>query len=176
MKKLFLFKNKALALFLMLLIAACSSDDGGSSPLDGVPSGEIVPVAERQKTLTGFEEGDAPRNVSTQKWWKYIKWYVKYSCGGETEEESEDGEGEYFAFYPDGTLYMKDYLGGTPYFHSNWEWTDSSKSKIRLSNDGESQVYQVTELNANAAVYAAAHSEEGCTFLTWEQLGQPVFD
>lgn len=73
-------------------------------------------------------------------------------------------------------MYKKDSASGTPYFEANWEWIDSSKSKIRVWDAFESLIYQVTELNANAAVYGASFTYESCNFLTWEKLGQPMFD
>lgn len=168
-----------------LVAVSCSSDDNGGNKdyLKGVPKGEIVPVGERFVTLTGFEEGEAgvssreASQANSQKWWKYIYGEIEYNCEGENDVEEIEEVGYYYAFFPNGKMYYKDGISGTPYAYNDWEWADSSKSKIRISNNyGESQVFEFTELNANAVVYASYQSYQGCSLLTWEQMGNPVYE
>ncbi len=182
MKTFKLLKNIGLVLFLGLIAVACSSDDnkgGGSDHFKDVPKGEIVSVEQRFITLTGYEENTvavnsvSTLNADTQKWWKYIYGKIEYNCEGENESEEIDEAGFYYAFFPNGKLYYKDGVDGVPVAYNNWEWTDSSKSKVRITDnyDGESMVFEFTELNSNTVVYASYQSEGGCSLLTWEKLG-----
>lgn len=177
-----LFKNIGLLLFFGLTLIACSSDDskGGGSPnyLENVPKGEIVPTAQRFVTLTGYEESAATKSTSatalsadSQKWWKYKDAAFEYKCDGEHEIEELEEDGSYYAFYPNGKIYYKYGVTGTPIAHHGWEWTDSSKSKIRIiTNDGESVIFEFTELNSKTVVYASYQSEGNCSVLTWERF------
>jgi len=180
-----LLKTIALVFSLGLITISCSSDDSGGNKdyLNDVPKGEIVPVEERYVTLTGFEEGEQQTSSitttsqeSSQKWWKYIHGEIEYNCEGENEVETIEEAGYYYAFFPNGKMYYKIEINGTPIEHNDWEWTDSSKSKVKITNIyGDSQVFEFTELNANAVVYASYQSQQGCSLLTWEQLGDPIY-
>lgn len=182
MKKVILLRKVFMLLFFVTVVASCSSDDGGSSDyLANVPKGEIVPVAERYRTLTGFDEGSSPNprisNTESQKWWKYIYGEVTYNCEGENETDEIEENGNYYAFSPNGKMYYKYGQEGTPVEYNDWEWANSSKSKIRITNQwGETMDFELTELNDDGVVYASYQSAQGCSLLTWEQLGTPVFD
>lgn len=180
-----LLKTIGLVFSLGLMVISCSSDDNGGNKdyLNGVPKGEIVPVGERFVTLTGYNEGSASSSsmatsqTNSQKWWKYIYGEIEYNCEGENDVEEIDEDGYYYAFFPNGKMYYKDGINGTPFAYNDWEWADSSKSKVRISNNyGESLVFEFTELNADAVVYASYQSQQGCSLLTWEQLGSPVHE
>ncbi len=140
---------------------------------------EIVSVGERFSTLTGFDE-DAGKGLETstsQKWWKYIYGEMEYKCDGEDETEAVESAAAYFAFSPDGTIYYKFDLDGTAFAHHQWEWVDSSKTKVYITNEyGQTLVFEFTELNPDAVVYASYQSEEGCSLLTWEQFGNPTYE
>ncbi|WP_158960314.1 hypothetical protein [Myroides fluvii] len=183
MKTVKILKNMGLVLFLGLLITACSSDDNKGSGenaehFKNVPKGEIVPTAKRFVTLTGYEENTgrgtavATLNTNTQKWWKYTDGKIIYHCDGIDEVDDAGESGDYFAFSPDGILYYKYGANGTPEGDSNWRWTDSSKSKIIVSAEGEdSMVYEFTALNPNLVVYATYLTEGNCSLLAWVRLG-----
>jgi|SRR5690554_1160418 len=181
MKKLTVLRKTCLLLFIGIIITSCSSDDGGSTSnyLKNVPKGEIVSVGERFFALTGFDE-DAGKGLETsnsQKWWKYIYGEMEYKCDGEDETEEVESEATYFAFSPDGTIYYKFELGGMTYAHHQWEWVDNSKSKVRITNEyNQTLVFEFTELNHDAVVYASYQAEEGCSLLTWEQFGNPTYE
>lgn len=168
-----------------LMVISCSSDDNGGNKdyLNGVPKGEVVPIGERFVTLTGYDEGStssslmATSQTNSQKWWKYIYGEIEYNCEGENDVEEIEEAGYYYAFFPNGKMYYKDGINGTPFAHNDWEWADSSKSKVRITDEwGDSQVFEFTELNANAVVYASYQSQQGCSLLSWEQLGNPVYE
>lgn len=184
MKTFRLLKNKGLVLFLGLIMTACSGSDdnnsggGNSDHFKHVPKGEIVSVERRFVTLTGYEENTATLNAVTtlttnvQKWWKYVDGEIRYRCDGKDEFEDAGESGDYFAFSPDGKLYYKYGKNGTPEVDSNWRWTDSSKSKIIVSTEGEeSMVYEFTALNPNLVVYATYLSEGNCSLLAWARFG-----
>src|SRR5690554_2441435 len=180
MKNVILLRKVFMSLLFITVVVSCSSDDGGNSDyLANVPKGEIVPVAERQRALTGFDEDVAPRssNTETQKWWKYIYGEVTYNCEGENETDEIEESGYYYAFFPNGKMYYKIGEEGTPNAYNDWEWANSSKSKLQITDQwGETLDFELTELNDDSVVYASYQSEQGCSLLTWEQLGSPVFD
>jgi hypothetical protein len=160
-------KNAALLLFVTLAFTACSSDDGGESTLSGVPSGEIVAVAERDQALTGASEGQG-----TQKWWTHVVSAFMFSsedCGEDFEYENQG----YYAFYPNGNYYTKSSLNGTPTLVGSWEWYNSSKSKIIISNDLGEAVNTLTYLNADNVVFGTKQNAEGCKVTTYEQFNNP---
>lgn len=181
MKKLTVLRKVYLLFFIGIITASCSSDDGGSNSnyLKNVPKGEIVSVGERFFTLTGFEEyaGKGLETSNSQKWWKYIYGEMEYKCDGENETGAVDSEATYFAFSPDGIIYYKFELDGMAYPHHQWEWADSSKSKVRITNEyNQTLVFEFTELNPTSVIYASYQSEEGCSLLTWEQFGNPTYE
>lgn len=183
MKTLKHLKNIGLALFFGITISACSSSDdnnGGGGNFDhfkNVPKGEIVSVEKRFETLTGHAENAVSTNststlaADTQKWWKYAEAYFEYECDGETEKDTIEEDGMYYAFYPNGRIYYKMGVTGTPIAHHGWAWVDDAKLKVRITpSDGESVIFEFTELNSKSIVYASYQSEQGCNVLTWERL------
>jgi len=183
-------KTIGLLFSLGLVVFSCSEED--KNYLNDVPKGEIVPVGERFFALTGYDEGStsslsmetsqvssqkADSQTNSQKWWKYIYGEIEYNCGGESGMETVEEVGYYYAFSPDGKMYYKDGIGGTPFAYNDWDWADNSKSKVKITDEwGDSQIFEFTELNANAVVYASYQSQPGCSLLTWEQLGNPVYE
>jgi len=174
--RMYLPKTKILMAFLMVgaIFMSCSSDDSGDSGnLDGVPSGEIVALELRNETLTGFS--GLSRNEGSQKWWSHTTSDFNFSgCGEEGEDYSYDGLG-YYAFYPDGSMYSKSGINGTPTYLQEWEWTDSSLSAIYVR--GETSVpFTVTYLNEDNVVYGSNQSVGGgCSLTSYEQLGDPHY-
>ncbi len=193
MKNIPVLKKISFILFLSFIVASCSSDNGGgndSKYFENVPKGEIVPVGERFVTLTGYEEGaNLSSNEETiavtfdsnsQKWWEFIYGEYKEWCDGEYDSEQLEETGYYYAFFPNGKLYMKYGTTGAPQYKADWQWANSSKSKVKITFeeefDGEkfSLDYEFTELNSSAVTYAALISEDGCKFVEWVQFGNPI--
>lgn len=170
MKTTKLFKSVFLFLLGTALLTSCSKDDDGGDKFAGVPKGEIVPVAQRHETLTGFAEtaGRGVPKSGSLVWWKQIESKVDYHCG-DYEDESYAQDNLYVAFNPDGNIYYR--IGtegeGSPY--NEWEWKDSNKNSIIV--DGEE--FELRELNANAVVYASYQSQSSdCYAITWEQFSK----
>lgn len=162
---------KALFLFVLgaSLLTACSKDDGdGGDKFAGVPSGEIVPVAQRHETLTGYAEnaGRGVENTGTQKWWESVNSFVEYHCQGESDEIDNTQAGVYYAFKNDGKIYYKVGMEGTEYPHHSWEWKDSNKNAIVIQGVD----FELRELNDGGVVYASYQEEQGCYAITWDQF------
>ncbi len=167
-------KNTTLAIAsLVILFSSCSKDDDNGSSLNGVPSGEIVAVEERDEALTGYS--DLKDSQETQKWWTHVTTVVDYSsddCGSDVEYE----EMGYFAFYPDGSYYYKSSVSGYAYAVGSWEWTDSSKEEIYVSNSSGSGDFTITYLNDENVVYGSYQSASGCSATTYEQFNSPFYE
>ena len=164
-----------LVLFIVTTIfSSCSKDDNQEpdNGLDGIPSGEIVARNLRNVTLTGFNE--LSRNEGSQKWWRHIISDFDYSgCGAEEDDYSFTDFG-YYAFYPDGTMYSKQSIDGTPVYLQEWEWTSPNKTAVYVRGD-TSIAFTVTYLNDDNVVYGSSQSIGGCTLVSYEQLGDPHF-
>ena len=171
--KINLTQTKLLLLTLVLCaFTSCSKDDdGGGSNLDGVPTGEIVAKELRNETLTGFSE--LSRDGS-QKWWKHTTSDFNFSgCGEDSEDFSEDNLG-FYAFYPDGTMYTKSSIDGTPSYLQEWEWTNSNQTAIYVR--GETSIpFTVTYLNEDNVVYGSNQNLGNCNIISYEQLGDPHY-
>lgn len=161
-------------LFACFLIISCGSPTGPSidnNLLDGVPSGEIVPVEEREATLTGLTMSKSTESSASesQKWWNHVvtKIDVQNCEGYEDMEESYDDY--YFAFKPEGKLYFKVGADGTEYEATTWEWSDGSKSGIVLGDYPDVE-FEFTMLNENEVVYASVQQEGSCRAVTWEHF------
>lgn len=169
-----------------LIIIGCSSDDDGSSS-NSIPSGEIVSIELRNKTLTGFNEssneGLSPKDLlSGQKWWvvKGSDIFFEGSCPGETEDFLEEAKsqikeaiGNHTALTPDGSILIKLKGEGEPFLNGSWEWTDDSKEAILISSGSVSGELDITYLNDENLVYGNVQSEAGCSLLQFVQFNEP---
>ncbi|WP_432670981.1 hypothetical protein [Flavobacterium sp. SM2513] len=164
-------KNICLLLFVSSAFIACSSDDGGDSTLSGVPSGEIVSVELRNETLTGFSDDEG-----SQKWWTHVVSSIFSSneeeCGWDTEYENQG----YFAFFPDGNYYQRTSFSGSQTLVGSWEWANSSKTKISISNQTGEGVMTVTYLNDENIVFGNKQNIEGCSITSYEQFNDPIWE
>ncbi len=158
---------------LTILFLSCSKDDENDTNLNGVPSGEIVDVEERNETLTGYS--DLKDSEESQKWWTHVISSVDYSsdeCGTDVEYEDLG----YYAFYPDGSYYYKSSVNGTAYEVGSWEWSDSSKEEIYVSNTTGSGNFTITYLNEDNVVYGSYQSASSCSATTYEQFNDPFYE
>lgn len=171
MKKIIFIKFFILA----LLVTSCSKEDDSSGDLlSNVPSGEIVPVEQREVTLIGYDvqsqakSYDKQQAEAEQKWWKHGVSKVTYDCSGydESDNMSETLENTYFAFKENGTIYYKVGMSGAEMAHLDWEWEDSKKEAIIVQGVS----FKFTELNPSTVTYASVQGESGCEVLTWEQF------
>lgn len=170
MRKVVLSKFFVLAL---LMVAACSKDDNPSDDLmSQVPTGNIVPVEEREATLVGFVTTDKSQlkqsTEADQKWWEHNISELTYDCSGydESDNVSQTSEDIYYAFKPDGVIYYKQGMDGSEYQHYTWEWASSKKDAILVQGVS----FKFTELNASTVTYASVQGEPGCQVLTWEKF------
>lgn len=168
MRKLAFLKILSLAL---LLITACSKDEDSSKDMmSNVPSGEIVPVEQREAILIGYETSSKAQNKqeAEQKWWKHGVSKVTYDCSGydESDNISTTLEDTYFAFKENGTIYYKQGMDGTEMVHYDWEWASSSREAIIVQGVS----FKFTELNARTVTYASVQGEADCQVLTWEKF------
>ena len=160
-------------LFVATIFSSCSKDDNQESNnnLDGIPSGEIVARNLRNITLTGFSE--LSRNEGSQKWWRHtISDFDYIDCGDDNDYSFSDFG--YYAFYPDGTMHSKQSIDGTPSYLQEWRWTNSNKTAVYVRDD-TSIAYTVTYLNDDNVVYGSSQNVNGCTLVSYEQLGEPHF-
>ena len=163
MKKLIFIKLLVLTLF---VITACSKEDSSGDLLSSVPSGEIVPVEQREAVLIGYSTGQ--KTQGGQKWWLHEVTEITYDCAGydESDNETSTVENGYFAFKENGTIYYKIGMNGTESAHHDWEWASSAKEAIIVQGVS----FKFTELNANTVTYASVQGEDGCQLLTWEKF------
>lgn len=178
MKRYYIFP----AIVALLLIATSCSDDNPVNSRSGdlfenVPSGEIVPVAERDFVLTGFSDGSAKAlSEGSQRWWLQIVSKFEFNNCGDEDDEDVTLQNTYFGFAPDGWLYVRSGQSGTPQQAARWAWSSSNKTAINLNNITEVD-FQLTALNQNQVVYASVQNiGQGCSVVTWEQFGQPFTD
>ncbi|MEX0722044.1 MAG: hypothetical protein WD059_15310 [Balneolaceae bacterium] len=179
-KLLIPFRLPIISLFVLsIVIFSCGSPTGSSYDVfEGVPTGEIVPVEERDETLTGIESASANKQMSTsanaQKWWLQKISKIEYSGCLDAEDEDITLDNTYFAFKPDGDMYIKVGEDGTEQNATSWEWTDESKSAIELELYPDVE-FELTSLNDDELVYASLQEgEQGCKAVTWEQFGDPI--
>lgn len=169
MKAMKFFKVAAILFLGFTLTTSCSKDDDGgdNDKFAGVPKGEIVPLAEREQVLTGYD-GTEGRGFTEKKWWKQDVAKVDYHCAG-YEDEDLGQENIYYAFAHDGTMYYKVGVEGEAYSYNTWEWEDSDKDAIVV--DGV--VFDFRELNEDTIVYASYQEQNSsCYAVTWEQYSR----
>jgi|GEM_PF-2432233 len=175
MKKTTLF---FLSLFsISLIFTSCNKDDdtkpGDNFP--GVPSGDIVPVEEREAALTG---GGNMKSVDNNlKYWSFTESKALVSGCGESDEidllqqlgYSSDTK---LAFSQDGNIYVKSY--GSVNIAGGWSWSSSSKDGIILDSH-PSVEFTFTVLNPSEVVYASKQTGEyeyceNTTIITYERM------
>ena len=151
----------------------CSSSDDSES-LDNVPNGEIVPIEQREITLTGFSENQ--QSGESQKWWTHVVTKVVLSGPDECGENQTINNQGYFAFYTNGGLYYKSSSSSSPISAGSWEWANSNKTSILVSNQSGEQDFSVTYLNDSNVVYGSVQSQGPCSATTYEQFNNPFFE
>lgn len=161
------------ALTLTVSLVSCSKDDDGGNELADIPSGELVAVELRNETLTGFP--DDGRQPGVQKWWTHVITSIEFSsteCGDDITETAIG----YLAFYPTGGIFLKNSPGEEPFNIGSWEWANSNRSAIFVSNSAGQGEFTVTWLNENNVVYGSVQSSGGCSATTYEQFDNPYFE
>ena len=176
MKSFFKIVKIFIVIVFVTSLASCSSNDdlASSEGLGSVPKGEIVSLEERQVALTGFSDNQL--NSETQKWWKHVISDVKISGPDECGEDLSIEENGYVAFYTNGSLYFKYDTSGSASSIGSWEWTNSNKTAVLISNSLGNQEFTVTYLNENTVVYGSVQSSEGCSAVTYEKFNSPYFE
>lgn len=175
-------KIAGILLFVSLIAISCSDDpvsssDRGNQLPDSVPTGEIVPVEERNFVLTGFEELSGKSNAENdggQRWWRHVVTKVEYqNCPSDLQDQEVELDNVYFGFAPNGRTYQRNGPTGSPSDIWGWEWTDSSKSAVHIQGNTDID-FVITSLNNDEVVYASVQElGQGCTGTTWEQFGSP---
>ncbi len=161
---------------LMLFTVSCESDDGGDTNQttvevpEGVPSGVIVPVEERDLVLTGFEANTSGRAAVDQRRWKYeFGEVISFSC----PEFGQNITGDYYiAFTPSGSIEYTNESGNSIATSRSWEWADG-KNAILIDN---SVKFTFSELNNNRTVYFSDQSNSECDVTTYESMHEPISD
>lgn len=147
------------------------NNDITNTSYSGVPSGEIVPVEERSKVLTGSSELLKSSNLTLIYWsFKSSKAIVSGCSDAGTYDilEEVDEDLPQVAFSPDGTFYAKS-NNVSEINVGTWVWADENKTGIILSSYGD-VVFTFTALNENQVVYASNQNAEGCSVITYEEL------
>lgn len=153
-----------------VFVTSCSKSDGGDAidKFAGVPSGEIVAVGERNKTLTGFDEVQQKTTDGDeeQKWWEQTVAKADYHCH-DMEDEDLTQEGIFYAFNPDGYIYYKVGVDGTEVRHQAWEWESDAKDAVIVQGVS----FTIRALNDGSLVYASYQEQSSdCYAVTWEQF------
>lgn len=158
--------------FILLLICetallSCSKDDSGGPNFGNAPTGEIVPVAQRDLVLTGYDITNR-NDPTTQKWWRHIASVVDFGSGcGDNEDEEYTYTNVYLGFTPEGKVYRKTGIDGSPVDTGNtWEWTSASKDKMIF----QGVEFTLTELWNIRLTIASDQSQSGCNIITWEEF------
>lgn len=159
-----------------LFAIGCSKDDDkdgadgaqGTAP-DGVPTGVIVPVDQRNEVLTGFDivngEAKGVQNES-QKWWEYKLGEI---LSDDCPEYAQTLQNDYYiAWTPDGRIVYKYEIGGEIIDQGKtWEWHDG-KDAILLNGQ---TVFKLSSLNDDTGVvYHSTQGQGGCNVTTYEHV------
>lgn len=167
------------------LFIACKKDvevDPGEPSLaeqfPGVPIGTIVPVEEREATLT--RTASAFKSTNEINYWVFSESKIKVTGCGESETidnlEGLDPSSLKIAFGADYIVYVMN--NGVPGEAGGWQWSDpSTKNGIILDKYPE-VTFTFTALNENEVVYASKQSGalEECssvTAITYEKVVSP---
>ena len=174
-------RSSLVLLVLSLFAISCSDDpvsssDRGNQIPDSVPTGEIVPVEERNFVLTGFDELSsklATVNDEGQRWWLQVISKVEYqNCPSHLQDQEVEEDNVHYAFGPDGRMYRRT-GSSSPTNLFAWEWKDESKNAVHIQGNKDID-FVITSLNDDEVVYASVQDlGQGCTGITWEQFGSP---
>lgn len=179
---------KKARLFLMMvslaiLAVGCSKDDDkgggetGTAP-EGVPTGEIVPVDQRNEVLTGFDmvngesKGTSDTNES-QRWWTYKFGEIMSTECPEYEQQLQN---DYFiAWTNDGRIiYKYDVDGEIIDQGKTWEWKDNSTKDVLILNG--SAEFTLSKLNDGGVVYYSEQDNLGCAVTVYEEVNEPHYE
>lgn len=175
MKCFFKKVNFFIVIFVAITIVSCSSnDDESSNWLDTIPSGEIIATEEREKALTGFSEDESEEEL--QKWWTHVVSNVEITGPEECGESIAVNNSGFIAFYTNGSIYYKSSKSGSAVYNGSWEWVDSNKDAVYVSNSLGSQEFTLTYLNEDNIVYGSQQSEGSCAAITYEEFDEPYFE
>jgi hypothetical protein len=162
-----------LAVLVFAALSGCSSDKDNSE-FPGVPSGEIVPVAQRMSTLTRSSSSGR----SQDRYWKFFKSEAIISgCGQSFREDLledyDDTDVIEIRFNDDFTYEGR--LNGFSTSSGSWSWSnEATKDGIVLDQYGDI-VFKFTKLTSTEVIYASSYNEsaDGCSnirIITYEQL------
>lgn len=152
---------------LTVLVSCSKDDDSEGSNFGNAPTGEIVPVEERDLVLTGFDLANRD-GINTQKWWRHIVSVVDFGSGcGDNEDEEYTYTDVYLGFTPEGKIFRKIGISGTPVdTGETWQWTSASKDKMIF----QGVEFTLTELWNIRLTIASDQSQSGCSVVTWEEF------
>ncbi|WP_139957280.1 hypothetical protein [Flavicella sediminum] len=175
-------KKISVLLMALLFVMACSKDDSGG--LGGVPSGEIVPVAEREYVLTGVDSSTANKttqaksnaDVEGRAWTLLVrKAWTSGNCSAFLDPDEiaelnmEDFTTAYFKFLPNGDVMTANSIGGTYYNNGSWSWVNpATKDEIEV----QYETYTITALNDSQFIIGHNVSEGGCSLTTYQSLSR----
>lgn len=160
------FKKLTFFFLSSLFFFQCNSDDSSpSSGLTGVPTGEIVPLVERDEVLTGDPNGLGGRiEAGPVIWWLNAESKI-LTCDGSESDDITDGY-EY-SFGTDGIVYAR--IVGLPSSQTageTWSWASSAKDAIIY----QGVTFNFTELNSNAVTYGSKQSFQGQCAITYQRF------
>ncbi len=176
MRKLTLILIGTIALSMAFI--SCKKDDSSpSNGFPGVPSGDIVDVAEREATLTRSLESF--KSTDAAEYWQYAE--AKATVSGCDHNETIDmldeagidpGTTE-ISFGKDYRLYVK--YNGSVTDAGGWHWDDVDTKNGIVLDKYPSVTFTFTALNKNEVVYASKQTgaTEECanvTAITYERV------
>ncbi len=173
------FKLFAMITAIALFTFSCKKDDDNqhgphdetSTISELVPKGTIVPLSERNATLTGSNESTAARTTATQKWWELEEsaHVITFNvvCDGvsvpdnHSFEPLDEDDRRFVAFSNNGNILQSKTSDGTgAIVTGTWKWVDENKNAIEITSEDEDEpgetnvtVYQLTWLDSANLVY-----------------------
>lgn len=161
------FKKLTFVFLSSLFFFQCNSDDDASpnAGLTGVPTGEIVPLAERDEVLTGDPNGLGGRTEAGPVIWWLNEESKVLSCDGSEGDDITDGY-EY-SFGTDGIVYAR--IVGFPSSQTageTWKWASSAKDAIIY----QGVTFSFTELNSNAVTYGSRQTQGELCAITYQRF------
>jgi hypothetical protein len=169
MKKSLLF----LTVIVFIGLLGCSSDKDNSE-FPGVPSGDIVPAAQRMATLTRSSSSGR----SQDRYWKFFKSEVIISgCGQSFREDllEDYADTDVIEIKFDDDFTYQGRLNGSITNSGSWSWSnETTKDGIILDMYGD-YVFKFTKLTSTEVIYATSYNESAdeCANIkitTYEQL------
>ncbi len=168
-----------------IFAVGCSKDDdkgggGGETGIapDGVPTGIIVPVDQRNEVLTGFDmvDGESKGTNNTnesQRWWKYKKGEI---MSDECPENAQILQNDYYiAWTNDGRIIYKYELDSEIIDQGKtWEWKNSATKDVLILNGADD--FKLSKLNDGGVVYFSEQDYYGCIVLVYEEVNDPHYE